>query len=277
MGILKFLERSSARKKAKRITREYPAIIDTFHIENSGDIEFANWDNPLNERVEIKSDTIDFFKQFIKQGDMAIDIGSHIGDTTVPMALCAGASGLTLGFDPNPYVYKILEKNATLNAGKVNIVPVNYAISKEEDEFYFISSEASFSNGGISPTKESRHGKFIYPEKIKGVNLQRFLEEKYTEWLPRFSFIKIDAEGYDKEIIKSILPLLSAYKPVIVAESFGKATNEEKTELYDVIANIGYDIYYVEDLDINAAVQKLETRDDITRWKKTINIYAVAK
>jgi FkbM family methyltransferase len=218
---------------------------------------------------------VGFFKQFIKEGDMAIDIGANVGDTTVPMALCAGASGITLGFDPNPYVYKILEKNETLNKGKVNIVPVPCAISKDEEEFYFISSEASFSNGGISTTKESRHCKFIYPEKIKGVNLDKFLQENYSQWLPKFSFIKIDTEGYDKEIIKSISGLLLKWKPVIVAESFGKSTDEEKVELYDVIKRLGYDIFYFEDFDINAAVKKLENNNDITQFKKTINIYAV--
>lgn len=277
MGIINYFKRSLRRKKARRITSEYPPRIDVFHFDNIGDIEFANWDNPLYAPIELNPQMVDFFKQFIKEGDLAIDIGANIGDTTVPMALAAGVSGLTLGFDPNPYVYKILEKNATLNTGKVNIVPVPYAISKEEEEFYFISSEASFSNGGISPTKESKHGKFIYPNKIKGVNLEKFLEEKYSQWLPKFSFIKIDTEGYDKEIIKSISDLLSKYKPTIIAESFGKSTNEEKTELYEVIERMGYEIYYFEDFNINAKVQKLDNKTDITNYKKTINIYAVPK
>lgn len=277
MGIINYFKRSLRRKKARRITSEYPPRIDVFHFDKIGDIEFANWDNPLYAPIELNPQMVDFFKQFIKDGDLAIDIGANIGDTTVPMALAAGVSGLTLGFDPNPYVYKILEKNATLNTGKVNIVPVPYAISKEEEEFYFISSEASFSNGGISPTKESKHGKFIYPNKIKGVNLEKFLEEKYSQWLPKFSFIKIDTEGYDKEIIKSISDLLSKYKPTIIAESFGKSTNEEKTELYEVIERMGYEIYYFEDFNINAKVQKLDNKTDITNYKKTINIYAVPK
>ncbi len=240
MSILQYLKESFRRKRARRVTREYPARVDHFHFDRLGEIEFANWDNPLYAPIELRSQMVDFFRQFIREGDMVIDIGANIGDTTVPMALCAGASGLSLGFDPNPYVYKILQKNATLNQGRVNIVPVPYAISSQEDEFYFISSEASFSNGGISPTKESKHGKFVHPEKIRGVNLKHFLEENYRQWLPKFSFIKIDTEGYDKEIIKSISDLLSGHKPVIVAESFGKSTDEEKMELYDVIAKMGY-------------------------------------
>ena len=218
---------------------------------------------------------VDFFKKFIKKGDLIIDIGANIGDTTVPMALAAGSSGITFGFDPNPYVFKILEVNASLNKEKQNIIPLLYAITVKDEEFYYVSSEASFSNGAISPTKNSVHGKFIFPDKIKGINLFAFLEEPYNERLKDFSFIKIDTEGYDKEIIKSIPDLIDKYKPTIIAESFGENTPEEKVELYNVIAQHGYEIFYFEDFDINAKIIKLENSHDITNWKKTINIYAV--
>ena len=218
---------------------------------------------------------VDFFKKFIKKGDLVIDIGANIGDTTVPMALAAGSSGITLGFDPNPYVYKILEINASLNKEKQNIVPFPYAITVKDEDFYYVSSEASFSNGAISSTKTSVHGKFIFPDKIKGVNLLKLLEQEYSERLNKISFIKIDAEGYDKEIIKSISGLIEKYKPAIVAESFGDSTPEEKAELYNVINQHGYEIFYFEDFDNNTRIIKLENSHEITRWKKTINIYAV--
>lgn len=272
-----YLKASFRRKIARRVTKEYPANIDRLDLEDIGKIDFARWDNPLAPPVELTASTVRFFKQFIKEGDLAIDIGANIGDTTVPMALSTGSSGLTLGFDPNPYVFKILQKNASLNPGKINLVPVPYAISADGEEFYFISSEASFANGGISPTKDSKHGKFVFPEKIKGVNLKNFLTENYGQWLNRFSFIKVDTEGYDKEIIKSASDLLSQYKPTIVAESFGKATDEAKMELYDVIERLGYDIFYFEDFKIEAKVEKMTSRTDITKWKKTINVYATPK
>lgn len=275
MSILNYFKESFRRKKARRITKEYPAKIDSFDLKDEGRIEFANWDNPLLSPKIVSQGMVDFFKKFIKKGDLIIDIGANIGDTTVPMALAAGSSGVTLGFDPNPYVSKILNINASLNKEKQNIVPLLYAITVREEEFYYVSSEASFSNGAISPTKNSVHGKFIYPDKIKGVNLLQFLEKNYSEKLNNFSFIKIDTEGYDKEIIKSIFDLIEKFKPTIIAESFGDNTNEEKVELYNVIQQHGYEIFYFEDFDINAKIIRLKNDYEITNWKKTINIYAV--
>lgn len=273
--MLSYFKKSFRRKKARRFTQEYPFKINSFDLKDEGKVDFANWDNPLVSPKIVSQEMVDFYKKFIKIGDLVIDIGANIGDTTVPMALAAGSSGITLGFDPNPYVYKILEKNSTINKEKQNIVPLLYAISVKEEDFYYVSSEASFSNGAISPTKESIHGKFIYPNKIKGINLLAFLEKGYNERLNNFSFIKIDTEGYDKEIIKSISDLIEKYKPTIVAESFGESSPEAKIELYNVIKQHGYEIFYFEDFDINAKIIKLENSHEITNWKKTINIYAV--
>jgi FkbM family methyltransferase len=275
--MFKSFKESLRRKRARRITQEYPAKIDTYDLKDEGKIEFANWDNPLVAPIPLSQNMVNFFKKFIKQGDFVIDIGANIGDTTVPMALAAGASGVALGFDPNPNVFKILQANAALNKGKQNIVPLLYAITEKEEEFYYISSEASFANGGISPTKESIHGRFVYPERIKGINLLEFLEKNYSDKVKNLSFIKIDTEGYDKEIIKSISSLLSKYKPAIIAESFGDASREAKMELYDVIARLEYDIFYFDDFKADAKTIKLEKREDITKWKETVNIYATPK
>ena len=275
MKLSDYFRESMLRRKARRITQEYPARINSFELKDEGKIDFANWDNPLVTPLFISQEMVDFFKKFIKKGDLVIDIGANVGDTTVLMALAAGNTGITIGFEPNPYVFKILEKNASLNKGKQNIVPLPYAITVKEEEFYYISSEASFGNGGISPTKNSKHGKFIFPDKIKGINLEELLEMKYKDKLNNLSFIKIDTEGYDKEIIKSISGLIDKYKPAIVAESFKYSTDEEKAELFNVINQHEYEIFYFEDFNINARIIKLEKSGDLVSWKKTINIYAV--
>ena len=268
------IKASLQRKIARRITKEYPPVISTYHLKNDGDFEFANWSNPLISHRVINQEMVDFFKQFVSIGDLAIDIGANIGDTTVPIALAAGASGLTLGFDPNPLVFKILASNATLNEDKQRIIAYPYAISVEEEEFYFISSDASYTNGGISQTEKSVHGKYVYPEKIKGVNLVKFLEAHHASWIPKLSFLKVDAEGYDKEILKSIPELIARCKPVIVAESFAGNTDEEKMELWDVLHGHGYEISAFYEFDVNEKPIPLHCREDMTRFKKTHNVYA---
>lgn len=272
--MLKYLKESFRRKKARRFTREYSTTVYNYDLREDGIVEFAQWDNPLFQPEFITKDVVDFFKKFINKGAFVIDIGANVGDTTVPMALAAGNTGLTLGFDPNPYVFKILQKNASLNKDKTNIIPHCLAITAGEESFYFISSEASFANGGISSTEESHHGKFIYPEKIQGVNLMQFLKKNYAQWLDKLAFIKIDTEGYDKEIIKSIADLITQYKPTLIAESFKNSSDDAKVELYEVIASLGYEMHCFEDFNVNSKMIKLTDKRDLTKWKTTVNIFA---
>ncbi len=271
--LLRYLKATFARKKARRFFSEYPYEIERFELPESGTVEFANWKNPLVSRIEITQSTVNFFRKFIPAGSLAIDIGGNIGDTTVPMALAAGRSGIVLGFDPNPHVFRILEVNAGLNRNTTNIIPLPFAITDEDGDFYYASSEASFSNGGISTEQNNRHGSFTLQQKIQGINLERYLQKNYASWTDKLSFIKIDTEGYDKEIIKSISALIDKHKPVVVAECFGKLTKEERKELFDGLSNKGYELYYFGDFEENTPTEKILDAAGMNKWEH-FNFYA---
>lgn len=266
---------SFKRKIARRVSKKYPARIDTFQIDGIGAVKFANWENPLVTNKKINAANIAFFKKFLSEGDMAIDIGANIGQMTVQMAFAAGKSGLTLGFDPNPYVFEILSKNAGLNPDKTNIAVYNLAITDKEEEFYYHSSEASFANGGISKEKDSRHGKYSLDTPVKGVNLEKFLAQNHPAFIQKLKLVKIDTEGYDKEIIKTISSLLDKYKPAIITECFGGNSAEEKFEQFELLAGKGYRLFYFSDFSADAEIIPLTRKEDMLRWRH-FDLYAVA-
>ena len=272
--MINYLIHSFKRKIARRITKKYPTRIGTFEVEGVGEIKFANWENPLVESKVISKDNINFFKKFLSEGDMAIDIGANIGHMTVPMSLVTGIKGLTIGFDPNPYVFEILLENTRLNPEKTHIAVYNLAITDREDEFYYNSSEASFNNGGISKQKDNKHGKFSLNTKVKGVNLETFLEKEYPEFINRLKLIKIDTEGYDKEIIKSISNLLTRYKPVVITECFKKNNREERFEQFELLKSIGYSLYYFSDFNSTSEVNPIRAKEDMLKWKH-FDLYAI--
>jgi FkbM family methyltransferase len=256
------------------VTKNYPTRVDTFEIKGVGKLKFANWENPLVKNKEISINNIDFFKKFLSEGDLAIDIGTNIGHMTIPMSIVTGLKGLTIGFDPNPFVFEILSENIKLNPDKTNIEAYNYAISDHDDEFYYHSSEASFNNGGISKDKESKHGKFALSTKIKGVNLEGFLEKNYPEFINKLKLVKIDTEGYDKEIIRSISKLLSKYKPFVITECFNDNTPEERFEQFDLLDRLGYSLFYFSDFVSNAEIIPIKTKEEMLNWKH-FDLYAV--
>ena len=262
-----YLKRKLEKWKTKRTFREYGHKVETYTLPKDGKIDFAVWLNPLEKPKKITQGGVDFFRKFIKEGDLAIDIGTHMGDTTVPMALAAGKKGTVLGFDPNPHVFKIFTVNASLNKDKVNIKPLPYAITHEDGEFYFTSSEASFNNGGIETTEANRHGNFTLKQKVQGIKLEKYLKENQNDKLPLLSFIKVDTEGYDKTVLESITGVLESQKPTIVAECFGKLTKQERGELFDLLHSRGYILHHFDEFDASTKFILIQDREGMNHWK----------
>jgi FkbM family methyltransferase len=244
--MIRYLREYLKRKAARRKFQTYSHTITDYNFPGVGDFQYANWDNPLSMGKIITNEQYQFYTQFIREGDLAVDIGANIGDTTVPMSLSAGNKGLVLGFECNPVIYSILEINEQLNPEKPNIKAVPYAISETEEEFFYNSSEGSMSNGGISREAKNNHGKFGLSEKVKSVNLVKFLEKEYPEWISKLSFIKTDTEGHDLIILKSIESLIRETRPVIVAECFKRASREEREEIYRMFGQLDYQIYHAD-------------------------------
>lgn len=260
--------------KKKKEFQEYGFREINLRFRDEGEIQFAQWLHPGEMYYEIKQEHIDFFKQYIKRGDFVIDIGANQGDTTVPMALASGAEGTTLGLEPNPNSFKVLAENSKLNKTKTNVVPLNFAATNEDGTFTFGSGDPSFGNGGIVGFTFNRKRNTRYTFQVTGKNLQNYLSENYSHILPRLTFIKIDTEGYDKEIIKSIEGIITQYRPYLVAECFGPSLDKEKYELYDVLASKNYTLYYLNDFDVEKK-EKLSREEVI--GKKTFNILAIPK
>ena len=88
--------------------------------------------------------------------------------------------------------------------------------------------------------------------------------------------IKIDTEGYDKEIIRSIATLLAKNKPTVITECFGKNRQEEKFEQYELLKSLGYTLYYVSDFVANAEIVRIDKKEDMLKWKH-FDLYGVVE
>ncbi|GAC1528605.1 MAG: hypothetical protein NVS3B15_06460 [Sediminibacterium sp.] len=241
-------------------------------------VDYANWLNPLIQPKEITQSEVGFFKKLVRKGSLAIDIGANTGDLTVPMSIAAGVNGLVIALDPNTQVFAVLSANAKLNKDKAHIVPLPFAATETDGEFYFASSEASFSNGGlINDSSDNRHGKYKLKEKIKGINLEKYLNDYYKDWLPELSLIKVDTEGNDLAVLKTLESIIATYKPNILAEVFPTLTHDERTAMFNFFSKHGYRIYDIGHMDIAHEVSPvlLNDADEMARPPVASNIMAV--
>jgi FkbM family methyltransferase len=270
--MISFIKRKIAKYKLQSTHQEFGHEMKSYELEDYGKIDYAQWLNPFSYSMVVNKAEVQFFKKFIQEGDFVIDIGANIGDTGLPMGLAAGPRGTVLALEPNPHLFKILEINSGLNKDKYNMVPLPYAATEEDGDFFYNSSEATFNNGGISKNRSELHGKYELEEKISGVNLENLLRENYSDLLDTLTCIKVDTEGYDKDILISLKGIIDQYKPTVIFEVFKKLTKAERYDLYDLFATNNYTLHKFDDFDINAPVREIE-RNEMTKWRH-FEVYA---
>lgn len=275
LSMLSYFEKRRKKKERKRTFSEYGHDMVNFDLEEVGNVDYAQWLHPSVGNYDLTSSMISFYKELTNEGDTIIDIGAWAGDTTVPMGLVVGSQGTVIALEPNPYVFKVLAKNAELNPDKTNIVALPFAATEKDGEFVFNYSDASFCNGGfLSQIKNQRH-RHKFELKVQGRNLEKYLTKNHSEALKRLSLLKIDAEGYDKEILKGLSSFISVHKPNIMVECYKRLTMEERHELYDSIAVHGYHLYMIDGFEENAN-RVLLNRDNM-KIKKHFEILATPK
>ncbi|WAC47065.1 FkbM family methyltransferase [Asticcacaulis sp. SL142] len=188
----------------------------------------------------------------LKPGHIAIDIGGHSGDTAIPMALMSydnssQCKGSVVVVEPNPAVLPVLHVNLAMNTHIGDFYVVQAAITNTDmDEIELADHGNAQCNGGVLDGGLSRdvaqHLKNVAGTKYmaRGVSMETLFRNIETEIKQPVGFIKIDCEGYDKEILRPCRDLFARMKPVLFVEWFAWFAHEDDQDLFKVIESIDY-------------------------------------
>ncbi|VAX25472.1 hypothetical protein MNBD_IGNAVI01-455 [hydrothermal vent metagenome] len=244
--------------------KKYGYQVKQFNLKSFGLVEYAQWKHPAESEKYIRENDVAYLKTFLDDGDFCIDIGAHSGDTAVPMALAVGKSGSVLALEPNPFVFPVLNKNTNLNKNQTNIIPLMIAATEKDGDIEFEYSDSGFCNGGRHENiSKWKHG-HAFNLTVTGLNLSSLLHDKYSEKLPNLKFIKVDAEGYDLSILKSISDIIEEYKPFVKTEIFKKTDVAYREAMFSFFSERRYRLYKVEN-DTNYKEKELSEADMI-KW-----------
>ena len=251
----------------------YGFVIEAHDLTREGRLEIARWLHPGAPTVapaQLQA-AVDQLRSFLRPGDVAIDIGAHTGDTTLPIALAVGPSGLVLALEPNSYVFPVLAQNARLNPGKARILPLRFAAMRADGFYEFQYGERGYSNGGYHEGMSKwQHGS-AFKLQVEGRNLQALLAREHPDVISRLRFIKVDAEGFDLAILETLEDLIRDRRPHLQVEMFSqrKSSPGYRLRLYDFLVRQGYEVHRMEG-DANFRGERI-TRENLMRW----NVYDV--
>lgn len=236
-----------------------------FDLPVDGEVFYAQWLHPKESAKIVEQDSINELRKFLAPGDVAIDIGAHTGDTTIPMAVAVGEIGCVFALEPNKYVFPVLKKNAEFNPDKTNIVPLMFAATETDGEFEFNYSDNGFCNGGFHENESGWRHAHAFKLKVAGKNLLNYLRANHRELAAKIRFIKVDAEGFDFSILKTLEDLISRNRPFIKAEVYKNTTLAERERFYEFFIKYDYEIFHVE--SENNLCGQLIKKENLNDWK----------
>jgi FkbM family methyltransferase len=136
---------------------------------------------------------------------VALDVGANIGLSAV---LLARRFEKVIAYEPSPSNVRFLRENLAAN-GITNVVVEPFAVSAEPATLRF--HEAVFGAGSHVVSEEHLAANSIPVIEVPAVALD-------AQNLPPISFIKMDAEGHEPEVLAGARGLLASFRPMIYME-----------------------------------------------------------
>lgn len=223
---------------------------------------YAQWLHPRAYACRVSERELERLERFLKPGDVAVDIGAHMGDSTLPMAIVVGKTGCVIALEANRFVFPCLEANARANPEQLNIQAFNLAATDENRTYEFSYNDPGFMNGGEA-ARTSRFRKWnAFRQQVQGVRLQDLLQQQFPELIERLKYIKIDTEGCDLYVLRSLQGLLRRVQPYIQTEVMKGTPAEYRFAMYDLLKSLHYRVYlYTDQPDFETEISRVALLD----------------
>ena len=191
------------------------------------------WINPQYLEIHWKYRT-GFFWKYLLEGDIVIDIGSHIGTVTLESASKVGNSGKIYSIEAHPKIFNFLNGNISLNKFQ-NIQTFNLALGETSKNVMISDLHTDPSNVIISTET--------------GIKVQM----KKLDDLPipesKIALLKIYVEGYEKFVFLGAKNFLSKVDCVHFSCNIQKfeENNYNYNEIFSILSSHEFKLYRFHD------------------------------
>ena len=205
--------------------------------------------NGIYELEELEG-IFDLLKNFRKEFELgtACDIGANIGNHS---RYFATKFKKVVSFEPNSLIIDILKFNTKLFS---NIIVFENAIGDYEGTALIFGSKLNI--GGFSALRDRNRVAQEYADyEFVSNSIKVITLDSMQEHLENLQFIKIDVEGYEKQVIDGAIKCIFKFKPIIAFEQWPSDFVDSKSKVIETLVEMGYEFYW-------------QTNFSLSRYKK---------
>jgi FkbM family methyltransferase len=199
--------------------------------------------NILRGRYE--QDEINLVRGLLKPGDVALDVGGHIGFFTMQMAAVVGPAGRVYAFEPLDTNADLLERSIAENGFQDRVLFRRAAVGASPGTATLTFPLETLNSGGAYLLREGTEAltgnqrKDVPVVALDSLDLRRPVR-----------FIKMDVEGAEPQVLQGAARLLREDKPIILSElhptQLQRASGTTAEAFLARIASTGYRAHRVE-------------------------------
>jgi FkbM family methyltransferase len=240
----------------KKINDEDRLILDKinkYNIKLWYYFDHPTYRNNFYNRLNFEEKEIELIHKIIKNDWLIFDIGASVGYYSILFSKLAN-NGQIFSFEPARKNYDILRMNIKENNCQ-NILPQNLAIGDKVASANLLIFEDYAYNSLINTNRQ----KLIGQEKVNVTTIDEFVS---VNKIKKLNFIKIDAEGYEYNILKGGLDSISFFKPLILCEicqSNLTSVGLKPDYVVEKFIKIGYEVFSIN----KSEIKKIKNIQDI--------------
>lgn len=178
---------------------------------------------------EFSEGETDVFRQVLRPGMTAVEVGANIGAHTLSLAKFVGPNGRVVAFEPQRSVFQLLCGNLALN-GIEHVEAIHAAVGSEPGSIAVprLDSRARQNFGGLSLGR-AQQGDRVRLLTLDGLHLAAC------------HFLKIDVEGMESEVLSGATETIKRARPILYVENDRK---EKSATLIRQLQDLDYRCYW---------------------------------
>jgi FkbM family methyltransferase len=196
------------------------------------EIDFRFYLRRLRAGTQVQESELQLLHHFVNSGTVAVDVGANLGGYAIALCDLVGPAGAVHAFEPVPRTFRLLRRSAAILGKNIRIHRLAVSNAAHVTRFY-VPVEGRLENFYVASLIRPSQNSIEFEVRTTTLDFWRQAQSQ------RVSFIKIDAEGAEFDVLSGARALLASDQPIVLCEISGGRPPAER-DVFALMRQLDY-------------------------------------